>query len=76
MFRKPIAIRPLDPRQVREHEVAALGPRIGDGELVVDGTEAMDFGLHVAHGVGPEVVGVGLLEGDGGGFLQRGETDE
>ncbi|KAB8345847.1 hypothetical protein FH972_022902 [Carpinus fangiana] len=57
--------------KVDEHKVAALGLAVGQAQLVEDGDEAVDLGLHVAAGGVPEAVAVGLLEGDGGGLLQR-----
>jgi len=42
-------------------------------EFVEDLAQAGDFAAHLGDGVGPEVVGVGLLEADGRCFLQGGD---
>lgn len=66
-----IARRQADLGEIGEDEVAALGPRVGEVQLVQDGAEARDLAAHGGDRLGPEVVGLGLLEADGGRFLER-----
>lgn len=65
-----VALRQLDLGEVGEHEVASLGLRIGEAELVEDFAETCHFGAHFALGLVPKALLVCLFEADGCGFLE------
>lgn len=73
MRREIIPLGQLDLGEVGKDKVAAFGLGVGNVELVKDLAEAGHFALHLGLGLVPEVVGVGLLEANGGGFLERGD---
>ncbi len=52
----------LDLGEVHHDEVAALGLRVGDAELVPDGVEEVHFVAEVGDGLVPEAEGVGFFE--------------
>ena len=74
--RKGVVLRELDLGHVDQDKVAALGLRVRHAQLVPDLVEAVHLALHVADRLVPEALGLGLLEADGAGLLERGDGRE